>query len=113
MKTPVELGAAAALLAALLGSPVLAQGTAPAGTAPPPGSQTAIPEKVAPPQDGIAEPAPGRSLSDHLDGTNGVLVPNGDPDPGIAVQPPDTGPGSTIVIPPPGSPGGDPTVQPK
>jgi hypothetical protein len=104
------LGSAVAL--ALVGGPAAAQISG-APAAPPPGSDTAVPEKVAPPQDAIQGPAPGESLSDHLGDTGGVIRPSGNPDPGIAAQPPDPDPGTTRVIPPPGTPGGDPSVQPK
>lgn len=104
-----------AVLAALILSAgaAEAQTTSPTQSAPPPGSSTAIPEKVAPPQNGVVGPAPGESLSDHLDDTGGVLSPKGNPDPGITARPPDPNPGTTIVIPPPGTPGGDQSVQPK
>jgi hypothetical protein len=50
------------------------------------------------------------TLSDRLARSDGVLCPpNVDPD--IRVPPP--GGGKMPVIPPPGSPGGDPGVQPK
>jgi hypothetical protein len=104
-------------IAALLGAVLIGGGAhaqvAGSPPAPPPGSETAIPEKIDPPQNGIVGPAPGETLSDHLDQNDGVLSPRGNPDPGMAVAPPDPGPGSTPVIPPPGSPGGDPTIQPK
>ena len=52
----------------------------------------------------------GESLSDKLARTDGVICPpNVDPD--IRMPTPDAG--NTPVIPPPGSPGGDPTVRPK
>ena len=52
----------------------------------------------------------GESLSDKLARTDGVICPP-DVDPEIRVPTPDTG--KTPVIPPPGSPGGDPTIRPK
>jgi hypothetical protein len=52
----------------------------------------------------------GENLSDKLARTDGVLCPP-NVDPGIRLPTPDTG--RTPVIPPPGSPGGDPSVQPK
>jgi hypothetical protein len=52
----------------------------------------------------------GQTLSERLGRTDGVLCPpNVDPD--MTVPAPDTG--KTPVIPPPGSPGGDPNVRPK
>lgn len=56
---------------------------------------------------------PGETLSERLDRSNGVIHPPAGTDPGIAVPAPDPNPGSTPVIPPPGSPGGNPSVQPK
>jgi hypothetical protein len=50
------------------------------------------------------------NLSDKLARGDGVLCPP-HVDPGMATPPP--GGGKTPVIPPPGSPGGDPNVQPK
>jgi hypothetical protein len=52
----------------------------------------------------------GESLSEKLARTDGVLCPpNVDPD----IRAPAPGGGKTPVIPPPGSPGGDPSVRPK
>jgi hypothetical protein len=53
----------------------------------------------------------GESLSEKLARTDGVICPpNVDPD--IRAPAPNVGT-TTPVIPPPGSPGGDPTVRPK
>jgi hypothetical protein len=52
------------------------------------------------------------SLSDRLERTDGVIRPPGGVDPQIQVPPPDEG-SRTPVIPPPGTPGGDPNVKPK
>jgi len=51
-----------------------------------------------------------KTLSDKLDEGGGVICPP-NVDPGIKAPAPDTG--KMPVIPPPGSPGGDPKVQPK
>ncbi len=56
---------------------------------------------------------PGETLSERLDRNNGVIHPPAAVDPGIAVPAPDPHPHSTPVIPPPGTPGGNPSVQPK
>ncbi len=53
------------------------------------------------------------TLSEKLGRTNGVIRPQQDIDPGIAKTAPVPNPDSTPVIPPPGSPGGNPQVQPK
>ena len=51
-------------------------------------------------------------LGDKLAKTDGVLCPPSGVDPEMHAPAPDAG-GNTPVIPPPGSPGGDPTVRPK
>ena len=53
----------------------------------------------------------GRSLSDKLARSDGVICPPGHVDPEIH-QPAPPG-GVMLVIPPPGSPGGDPSIKPK
>jgi hypothetical protein len=55
--------------------------------------------------------APNQTLSDKLSQSNGVICPPPSVDPGIKAPAPDTG--KMPVIPPPGSPGGDQSVQPK
>ena len=52
-----------------------------------------------------------RSLSEQLSQSKGVICPPAGIDPSISVPP--TGGGRTPVIPPPGTPGGDPGLQPK
>ncbi len=56
---------------------------------------------------------PGETLSERLDRNSGVIRPPSGVDPGIAVPAPDPNPHSTPVIPPPGTPGGNLSVQPK
>ena len=56
---------------------------------------------------------PGETLSERLDRNSGVIHPPAGVDPGIAAPVPDPHPNSTPVIPPPGTPGGNPSVQPK
>jgi hypothetical protein len=53
----------------------------------------------------------GNNLSDHLARTEGVICPPTGVDPEMHKEPPATG--TMPVIPPPGAPGGDPTVRPK
>ena len=55
--------------------------------------------------------ASNQTLSEKLDRSEGVICPPLGVDPEIAVPPPDGG--KTPLIPPPGSPGGNPTVRPK
>ena len=92
--------------------------TPPARTAPPsperagdcapihpaPRSGTAVPEGTTTGQ--RAEP-----LGDKLARSDGVLCPPPGVDPEMHAPTPDAG--KTPVIPPPGSPGGDPTIRPK
>ena len=92
--------------------------TPPARTAPPsperaancapmhpaPHSGTAAPEGTTTGQ--RAEP-----LGDRLARSDGVLCPPPGVDPEMHAPAPDTG--KTPVIPPPGSPGGDPSIRPK
>jgi hypothetical protein len=70
-------------------------------------------ESAAPPQ----EPPPGTgaargSLSHELSRSGGVIQPPPSADRGV-VSPPNQGTSRTSVIPPPGTPGGNPLVQPK
>jgi hypothetical protein len=67
---------------------------------------------------GLGNVAPGsnettgnRPLSEQLSESKGVICPPAGVDPGIAVPP--VGGGRTPVIPPPGTPGDDPNLQPK
>jgi hypothetical protein len=55
----------------------------------------------------------GETLSERLDRNSGVIHPPAGVDRGIAVPAPDPNPRSTPVIPPPGTPGGNPSAQPK
>jgi hypothetical protein len=59
----------------------------------------------------IGRGRPSESLSDKLAESKGVICPPAGVDPDIHVKPPAGG--ELKVIPPPGSPGGDPNVQPK
>jgi len=64
-----------------------------------------------PPQTQGQRPPTNETLSEKLDRTEGVICPPLGIDPEIVEAPP--GGGRTPVIPPPGSPGGDPTIRPK
>ena len=55
--------------------------------------------------------ADGRNLSDRLASSGGVICPPSQVDPAIKAPTPPGG--SMQVIPPPGSPGGNPNIQPK
>jgi hypothetical protein len=116
----------ATFAAAALAVPAIAQAQAPATPATPP-PPTAIqnhpdsgidcaPSKLSNPnaRPGVttgqvqSDSAP---LSDRLAAGNGVLCPPSGVDPEIRAPAPDVG--KTPVIPPPGSPGGDKSMQPK
>jgi hypothetical protein len=58
-------------------------------------------------------PGPNEPLSDTLSRSQGVVTPPANIDPGIHAPAPEPNPQTTPVIPPPGTPGGDPNVQPK
>jgi hypothetical protein len=77
-----------------------------------PAPSDTIPEKAGPGASTVTDEK-GRSLSEKLNTSDGVLRPKGDPDPGITAKPPEPNPNSTPVIKPPGSPGGDPSIKPK
>jgi len=76
-----------------------------------PGSTIQNPPGQVPSGDGNARPD--ESLSDRLSRSQGVITPPSGVDPGIQVPAPEPDPKTTPVIPAPGTPGGDPNVQPK
>jgi hypothetical protein len=108
-----KLPAHAALLVALaLGTPAIAQ--SPPELAPPPGA----PQDATPPSESTTPPVvPGKPdekpLSEELKENEGVLEAPKALDQGIVREAPVPEPNTTPVIPPPGSPGGDPNPQPK
>jgi hypothetical protein len=59
----------------------------------------------------LGETTGSAALSDQLSQSKGIICPPAGVDPGIAA--PLTGGGRTPVIPPPGTPGGDPSIMPK
>ena len=63
------------------------------------------------PPDGTTTGQASEPLSDKLTKSGGVLCPPAGVDPEIHAPTPDVG--NTPVIPPPGSPGGNPNIQPK
>ena len=75
-------------------------------------SHLRIPDTPTPqsPQPPNATTGSGTNLSDKLAQSDGVLCPP-NVDPGIKAPTPEAG--NMPVIPPPGSPGGDPSVRPK
>jgi hypothetical protein len=106
MNRPIPLILAGALILAGTAPAAFAQG---AGGTPP----AAAPAQPATPETGTAPGAqqPSRSLSKKLSNTNGVIAP---PKTGDAMaEAPPANAAKTPVIAPPGSPGGNPAVQPK
>jgi hypothetical protein len=78
-----------------------------------PGSTMQKPEADAPKQS-PSLPSTGETLSERLHRSDGVIKPPSGVDPGMHVAPKDPNAGSNMpVIPPPGSPGGDRSIQPK
>ncbi|WJR79747.1 hypothetical protein [Bradyrhizobium sp. NP1] len=110
------LSAAGIDAAAAQAPPVAA--TPPAATAPP-GPQAAsdcAPTKPVPSRgtvvpEGTTTGQASEPLGDRLAKSNGVLCPPPGIDPEMRAPAPDAG--NTPVIPPPGSPGGDPNLRPK
>ena len=108
---------AAALLFASVGSGLTeawAQTDNPLPPAPPE-VQEKTPRATTPDEPPTAAPDTGAPLSEELERSEGVIVPV---DPGVDLDmvqpPPDTGGAATKpVIPPPGTPGGDPNVRPQ
>jgi hypothetical protein len=90
--------------------------TPPARTAPPATDRGCAPTQATP-QGSIAPKGTttGQSqeqLGDKLAKSDGILCPPAGVDPAMHAPTPESG-SNTPVIPPPGSPGGDPTVRPK
>jgi hypothetical protein len=93
---------AAALIATGLAA-CAADAKSPAGEVPPVKPPMNAPQVTAPDGSG--------NLSEQLSRSNGVIEPK-QIDPEMVQPPPETG-AKTPVIPPPGTPGGNPDVQPK
>ena len=95
-----------------------APATPPQQTAPPALQRSSDCTPTRPNQPRDAKPLEGsttgqaqESLGDKLQRSDGVLCPPTDVDPEMRTPAPDVG--KTPVVPPPGSPGGDPNVRPK
>jgi hypothetical protein len=94
----------------LLAGPVLAQNRVQPPRDPNmPAPQNTIPEKIKP-EDPSSTGSTG-TLSDKLEQSDGVIKPPSNISPDMSIPAPDTG--TTPVIPPPGSPGGNQNVEPK
>ena len=90
--------------------------TPPAQTAPPAPANNCEPMRPVPPRGSVAPEgsttgSAAEPLGDKLARSGGVLCPPAGVDPEIRAPTPDAG--NTPVIPPPGSPGGDPRLRPK
>ena len=92
--------------------------TPPAQTAPPAPGRSAncapmqpLPHSGASAPEGQTTGQRAELLGDKLARSDGVLCPPAGIDPEMRAPTPDAG--NTPVIPPPGSPGGDPTIRPK
>jgi hypothetical protein len=92
-----------------------APATPPAQTAPPAPARTSdcapMPRRGTVAPEGQTTGQSREPLGDRLARSDGVLCPPAGVDPEIRAPTPDTG--NTPVIPPPGSPGGDPSLRPK
>lgn len=91
--------------AALAGSPIT-----------PDAVEKAVPQGQDPPGADEQDQAPsakGENLSEQLDRNKGVITPPPTGDAEIYTDAPNPNPGTTPVIPPPGTPGGDQSIQPK
>ena len=98
------------LVAALPGvGPAAAQTATPDQAVPQP--SVACPPDVKGESPTVGEGKSSEPLSDRLAQSKGVICPPTGVDPQMQVPPP--GGGRLKVIPPPGTPGGDPNVQPK
>jgi hypothetical protein len=101
---------AAAILAATVSAAIAqVQGEHPPTTSPESRNECSRGSGGAPPRSD--ETTGSRSLGDRLAESKGVICPPAGVDPGIAVPP--VGGGRTPVIPPPGTPGGDPKIEPR
>ncbi|WP_155524494.1 hypothetical protein [Oleisolibacter albus] len=90
----------------------------PAPDQPQPGEPQPVPPTgppiVDPTRPEASAPAPGDSLSERLARSDGVLVPpNPEEGPGMQRTPPDPGPNTMPVLPPPDGSGDDRSVAPK
>lgn len=91
---------------------LLASSAAVAQTASP--AQNCTPTQAVPGDNGIVTRSqPNQPLTDKLAKSDGVLCPPPTGASDMRVPAPDAGASKMPVIPPPGSPGGDPSVRPK
>jgi hypothetical protein len=113
MRSPCTVIVTVAALVAANGS-TLARSTQPTPVQSPPGSalqQESCHPSVSRNAPTLGENKPGKTLSEQLAQSNGVICPPSGVDPHMAAPPPPGG--NTPVIPPPGTPGGNQNLQPK
>lgn len=96
---------------ALYGSTAVAQANSATGPAPVPIERRDCPPGIANPTPRSSETTGSANLSQELSQSKGVICPPAGIDPGIAKPP--VGGGRMPVIPPPGTPGGNPNIIPK
>src|SRR5262245_44891230 len=101
-RTPLLTASGLLAAALIIGPAAWAQQSTPADRDRQPRSET---QGQAPPNSG--------NLSDRLDRSQGVIKPPEGVDSGMQVPAPEPGSQRTPVIPPPGTPGGDQSVEPK
>jgi len=102
------LGAALVTFASL---PVQAEVDAPRPKAAPEDSLSSDPNRVQVP---TPDMRPGETLTEHLDRNDGVIRPQERNTPNMSTaMPPEPHPNTTPVIPPPGTRGGNPSLEPK
>ena len=104
----LSLAMAGSITAALAQNPKVLQQQAPNM---PPLQQ--MPAEKVEPKEPAETGSTGGTLSDKLQQSDGVIRPPQTATPDMRVPAPVPEPGTTPVIPAPGSPGGDPQVQPK
>jgi hypothetical protein len=102
-------------LALSVASTTIAAGQADRAPAPPPEGLSPNQGAVCPPDVRGTPPTVGgpatENLTEKLEASKGVICPPAGIDPELHIRPPADG--DIKVIPPPGSPGGDPRLQPK
>ena len=106
------------LMAGGLAAEALAQGSSQSTqppTLPTPQNNATIPEKIAPeePSSTGSTAGSGATLSEKLERSDGVIRPPEGISPDMSTRAPVPNPGTTPVIRPPGSPGGNPTLDPR
>jgi hypothetical protein len=103
---PCLAGLAAALL-------IVAAAQAQTPKPPSSGADNTVPQNVVPQESTPGKDSGSNPLSEQLSRSGGVIKPPANVDRQIQAPTPNPGPKSMPVVPPPGSPGGNPDVKPK